>query len=69
MWATILPIILPAIISLAGFLWQRKIISDANYQTFIDFVQAKSNQPNLSNVARMKFKKMHEDMKKISPSV
>ncbi len=64
MWAMILPIILPAVISFVGFLWQRKVISDANYQTFIDFVQAKSTQPNMSEDAREKFKQMHADMKK-----
>ncbi len=63
MLAAILPIILPALIQVIAYAFQKKILNDSQRQAFLDFVQAMSNDANNSKMAHDKFKKMHEDLK------
>jgi hypothetical protein len=63
MWTAILPIILPALINIISYAAQKKLLSDAQVKTFIDFVQAMSvSGGNNSKIAHQKFLKMHEKL-------
>lgn len=63
MWASLLPIVLPAVISLVTFFYQEKLLSDAQMTAFLNYVQSMANEPNNSEGARKAFYQMHEQLK------
>lgn len=62
MWASLLPIVLPAVISLVTFFYQEKLLSDAQMTAFLNYVQAMANEPNNSEAARQAFCQMHAQL-------
>lgn len=67
MWTTILltilPMILPSALKLIAFLYDQKVLTDQQRKTFLDFIQAMSEEQNESRVSRDVFKKLHDKLK------
>lgn len=65
LFTSMLPLLLPAIISMIGYFLKKKMLSDDQAQSFIDFVQAMSAGTNFSRSAHDKFRAMHEKLNQI----